>query len=157
MTLLSESTRLWFVRLRESGASIGLFWASWGGIGLLLPREIDPRACEAAELVVMTGVLFLDAPKLHEAATAGWGDHRIRLTEGVAEILFDNGASGLDDLRFEPLYSPPALVALAAGLSDDELLDQWSEIEGFGSSSPSLEEHAIRAEVERRGYLGKEG
>ena len=156
MTLPSESTRLWFVRLRETGAAIGLFWTSWGGITLLLPREIDPGACEAAELPVMTGVLFLDAPKLHEAATAGWGDHRIRLSEGVAELLFDNGASGMNDLFFEPLYTPPDLAALAAGLTDDELLGQWREIEGFGSASPPLEARAIRAEVERRGYLGSE-
>lgn len=153
MTVPSDSTRLWFVRLRETGATVGLFWTNWSGITLLLPREIDPGACEVAELPMMAGVLFPDAPKLHEAATAGWADHRIRLSEGVAELLFDNGASGMDDLRFEPLYAPPDLAALAAGLSDDELLGQWREIEGFGSASPSPEERAIRAEVERRGLF----
>lgn len=153
MDIPSDATRLYFVRVRETGAAIGLFWSSWNALTILLPRHIDPASCEVAEIWALAGIVFDDGPKLHEGATAGWASHRVRLSEGLANLLFENGNGELEDLCFEPLHKSPDLAALAAALSDDELIAQWKEFEMFESLEPMLEKQAIRDEIERRGLL----
>ena len=155
--LASERAHLYFVRIIETRAAVGLFVSSWGGLELLLPCSIDVRLCEAARLEVAAVVLFPDAPRFRDQAAAEGYAHRCTLTEGLAQALFDDdGREWGTPLEFEPLYRPLDIDAMIADWSDADLHTQWSEYEGF--RSPSGDDGAlcptglaIQAEMRRRG------
>ena len=155
--LASERAHLYFVRIIETRAAVGLFVSSWGGLELLVPRAIDFRLCEAARIDVSAGVLFPDAPRFGDQAVAEGYAHRCTLTDGLAQALFDDdGREWGTPLVFEPLYRPFDIDAMIADWSDAELRAQWSEHEGFRSPSGGdgalcLTGLAIQAEMLRRG------
>ena len=134
--LTSERAHLYFIRIIETRAAVGLFVSSWGGLELLIPRSIDFRLCEAARIDVSAGVLFPDAPRFRDQAVAEGYAHRCTLTDGLTQTLFDDdGRQWGTPLAFEPLYRPFDLDAAIADWSDAELRAQWLEYEGFRSPS----------------------
>ncbi len=155
--LASERAHLYFVRIIETRAAVGLFVSSWGGLELLIPRAIDVRLCEAARIEGVAGVLFPDAPRFRDQVEAEGHAYRCTLTDGLAQALFDDdGQEWGTPLAFEPLYQPFDLDAAIADWNDAELRAQWSEHEGFrspsgGDGALGLTGLAIKAEMLRRG------
>lgn len=102
--LLVDATKLYFVRIIETRAAVGLFWSGWHGLHLLIPRHIDQRCCEAAEIEPLAGILFIDRSDFRRQAIAEGYEHRCAFTDGLAQQLFDDDGRvfGLP-LTFKPL------------------------------------------------------
>lgn len=154
----SDETRVYFIRVKDTGAVVGLFWSSWNGLDLLIPRHIDPRLCEAAEISQPAqpagGIIFAYGPVLHEGAVENLGPHRCMLTDGLARMLFDNGDGELAaPIEFVPLHQEFDLAAAIAEWTDEELLSEWKEVMTPWIDTVLITEaHAvIRAEMQRRG------
>lgn len=118
----TDETKVYFVRIKDTGAAVGIFWSDWSGLDLLIQNRVDPWKCEAAEIGRRVqpygGVIFEYGPVLHEGIVEHPGPHRCVLTSGLAQMLFDNGR-GEDPtpLDFTPLHvSSPAWL----GEGDDE-------------------------------------
>lgn len=100
----TDPTKLYFVRIIETRAAVGLFWSGWHGLQLLIPRHIDQRRCEVAEIEPLAGILFVNGSDFRQQAVAEGYEHRCTLTDGLAQQLFDDDGRvfGLP-LTFEPL------------------------------------------------------
>jgi len=153
-----EQTKLYFIRVKATGAAVGLFWSSWNGLDLLIPRHIDPCLCEAAEISQPTqpagGIIFAYGPILHEGVVENTGPHRCMLTEGLAQMLFDNGEGELAaPIEFRPLHQEFDLTAAITEWTDEELLSEWKEIMTSWSDRVFMTKShaAIKAEIQRRG------
>ncbi|KPL50682.1 MULTISPECIES: hypothetical protein [Alphaproteobacteria] len=113
----TDETKVYFVRIKDTGAGVGIFWADWSGLDLLIQNRVDPWKCEAAEIGRWVqpsgGILFAHGPVLHEGIVENPGPHLCMLTSGLAQLLFENGQG--DDptpLDFEPLHvSTPIRVS----------------------------------------------
>lgn len=154
----SYEARVYFIRVKDTGAAVGLFWSSWNGLDLLIPRHIDPRLCEAAEISQPAqpagGVIFAYGPVLHEGAVENLGPHRCMLTDGLARMLFDNGDGELaTPVKFVALHQEFDLAAAIAEWTDEELLSEWREVmTSWIDTVPTNKAHAvIGAEIKRRG------
>jgi hypothetical protein len=109
----ADESKVYFVRVRDTGAAVGIFWSDWSGLDLMIQHRIDTWKCEAAEISRRVqpsgGIMFEYSPVLHEGVVENPGPHRCMLTGGLAQMLFQNGV-GEDPmpLDFEPLHVSPA-------------------------------------------------
>lgn len=154
----SDALKLYFVRLRNTQAAVGIFYGSWGSLRDMLPSGIDARLCEAVELNCLGGIVFSGAPVLHvqsglhSSTASAHVEQSCVLTGMFPQILADDGTGECADYAaFEPLLHVPDFPALAAAMSDSALLEDWNEIVMFPGGRPDAWKVVVREQLQRRG------
>ncbi|AXK82316.1 hypothetical protein DW352_18400 [Pseudolabrys taiwanensis] len=156
--IAADALKLYFVRLAQKQTAIGIFYATWNSLGSLLPPVVDVSDCEAIELDCLGGIVFSGAPVLHvpsdrHSFTAlAYSEHSCVLTGFFPQILADDGSGECADYAvFEPVRRAPDYRALAAAMSNGELLEDWSQTLSMFDAGQSAWKMAVREELERRG------